>query len=217
MNIENKKLLIYIGANKGYGLTDVLWKERFDRVIAFEPDPEMFQLLMENCKTGLLSNITYPIQYELINAACTLNDEIKNLYVFKNRVSTSLGDVFFEEDRDKIEKVIQVQTLNLKNFLIQKEITYIDYLITDCQGSDFNIIKTIKSFIEEKKIGKLFCETHKNNYTFYEGLHNDIDKFKEILSNNYEISYFSHDGIIKETLETPTETEWDTCWVVKPN
>ena len=36
------KTLIYVGANRGFGLYRLLQKRQFDVIYAFEPDPEMF-------------------------------------------------------------------------------------------------------------------------------------------------------------------------------
>lgn len=213
--IENKKILIYIGANQGFGLTGLLYREQFDIVIAFEPDPEMYQLLLENIKFGLLSKINQNIQYIAINAACSLENSIKNLYIFENRVATSLGNANFDKDKSLIKNIIEVPTINLYDYLISNNINYIDYLVTDCQGSDLDIIRSIKNYIEESKIGKIFCETHRDDYNLYQGLCNDFSEFKKILSSNYKIEYFSFDGIIKDSSYIPIEDEWDTYWVKK--
>ena len=69
--------------------------------------------------------------------------------------------------------------------------------------------------IDEKKVGKILCETHRDDFNPYEGLSNSFSDFKNILSDNYEINYFSCDGTIKEASNVPIEKEWDTCWIKK--
>ena len=39
------KTLVYIGVNKGYGLSRLLQNNQFDIVYAFEPDPELFDMI----------------------------------------------------------------------------------------------------------------------------------------------------------------------------
>jgi hypothetical protein len=49
------KILIYVGANRGYGLYRLLQNRPFDIIYAFEPDPEIFQELR-------LSGFPYPVE-----------------------------------------------------------------------------------------------------------------------------------------------------------
>jgi len=91
---------------------------------------------------------------------------------------------------------------------------YVDTLITDCQGSDLSILKTISSFIDEKKIGEIFCETHANSIKLYESLYNQYDGFKKLLCNNYEVKDFYLDGKVMSKDSEPF-VEWDTHWVLK--
>jgi len=210
---QRKTLLLYVGANQGFGLTGLLYKERFDIVITFEPDPEMFQLLQENMKQGRLAHMNYPVEYHPVNAACSTEDVMQTIYIYDNRVSTSLGKPFYDEDKPRVIKTTEVRTVNLYNFLNINNIDWIDCLVTDCQGSDLNILKTIQPLIEEKKIGKIYHETHKNGYTPYVGLDNQFDGFKELLSKSYRVDYYSCDGTIREL--TDNDLEWDTLWVTK--
>ena len=207
-----EKLLIYIGANRGFGLTGLLNRKTFDRVIAFEPDAEMYNQLVKNIQHGLLSKFKSSTVFQSVNAACYTDNEIKDLFVFDNRVSTSLGDAFYDYDKKKVIKSIKVEVFNLFDFLKLNNIEYIDYLLTDCQGADYLILKSIESFIENKKIGTIYCETHHDDYHPYVGLSNNFSLFKKLLNTNYKVDYFSCDGIIKKSTDKITDTEWDTCW-----
>jgi len=74
------KTLVYIGANQGHSLGMLV--NTFEKVYAFEPDPEMFSTLKS--RFGTLSHVT------LVNAACSLEDGEANFYVTGNRVASSL-------------------------------------------------------------------------------------------------------------------------------
>jgi FkbM family methyltransferase len=212
------KTLIYIGANRGYGLYQLLTKRQFDIVYAFEPDPEIFQQLKNNYK-----NLP---QVKCINVACTSSTGEGSLYITENRVSSSLGDVNMSNQEElgghsggkSPIKVIQVQTINLKEFCDGNNINHIDLLVTDCQGSDHNILTSMKTFIDNKQIDEIFSETHKDGVEMYIGLNNQLSKFKELLNENYQISYFSADGHFIDANnfdELSKHNEWDTCWKVR--
>jgi FkbM family methyltransferase len=204
--------LVYIGANQGHTLWGMF--DKYDDVYAFEPDPEMFETLKKTYK-----------QFEwvtLVNAACSFEDGESDFYVTPNRVSSSLSDASVNEKSlgcPDILKKIKVKTINLANFLKENNIEYVDFYMSDAQGSDLNILKTINEFIIDKKIGEFFIETHGNGIEIYDGLDNQFDGFKEILSENYEFvhaSLGSQNGKIVEEKDIPEgEKEWDSYWRLK--
>lgn len=204
--------LVYIGANQGHTLWGMF--DKYDDVYVFEPDPEMFETLKKTYR-----------QFEwvtLVNAACSFEDGEADFYVTPNRVSSSLSDASVNEKSlgcPDILKKIKVKTINLANFLKENNIEYVDFYMSDAQGSDLNILKTINEFIIDKKIGEFFIETHGNGIEIYDGLDNQFDGFKEILSENYEFvhaSLGSQNGKIVEEKDIPEgEKEWDSYWRLK--
>jgi FkbM family methyltransferase len=202
--------LIYIGTNEGFGLEEYI--DLYDKVYAFEPDPEMFDKLVT--KFGNKEHVVF------VNAACSDTAETKTLYVTENRHSTSLSDLSdysltygFSGGKSSF-KTFEVNCINLYDYFLENNIDYVDTLITDCQGSDLSIIKTIESYITDKKIGELFCETHGSSVELYSGLNNQFGGFKEILSSNYKIKDFYLDGKVMSKDSEPF-VEWDTHWVLK--
>lgn len=219
-----KKIAIYIGANRGYGLSSLV--DNFDEIHVFEPDIEIFEELKQHC----LNFNNYRSDIILNNAACYLENNKKILHITENRVSTSLSEVdtstfdtigWHSGGKPSI-KQIEVETVNLYDYLLENNIEEIEYLLTDTQGSDLTILKTIKPYIEKRKIKTIFCETHGNGKSLYVDLNNEFDGFKELLSDNYEISYYSFDGecrpkdyVVQDTDPYWWHNEWDTCWVLK--
>lgn len=202
--------LVYIGTNEGEGLSEYI--DLYDKVYAFEPDPEMFENLVNRFNDK--SHVTF------VNAACSDTAGIKTLYVTENRHSTSLSELSdysltygFSGGKASF-KTFDVNCINLYDYFVEQNIDYIDTLITDCQGSDLSILKTIKSYIDNKKIGELFCETHENNIQLYDSLNNQFDDFKELLSHNYEVQDFYLDGKLVSKDQAPF-VEWDTHWTLK--
>jgi FkbM family methyltransferase len=202
--------LVYIGTNEGESLKEYV--DSYDKVYAFEPDPEIFNKLVDNFKDK--DNILF------VNAACSDTSGFKTLYVTENRHSTSLSELSnyslthgFSGGKSSF-KTFNVFCVNLYDYFVENKIDYVDTLITDCQGSDLSILKTIKSYIDNKQIGELFCETHANAVELYSGLDNQFDGFKDLLFENYEVKDFYLDGKLMSKQGEPF-VEWDTHWVLK--
>jgi len=214
------KTLVYVGANAGRGLYNTLINSstRFDKIYAFEPDPEIYKILKENFKNFLNVNT--------INAGCSDQSGTKTLYVTENRVSSSLADVNMNNQNEvgghsggkPAFKQVDVNVINLYDFCEQNNIKEIDLLVTDCQGSDYTILKTMEPLLKERKIKNLFCETHRDGFEIYNGLDNSFSKFKELLNENYEIDFFMADINYVDknnTEELFKHIEWDTMWKLK--
>lgn len=86
--------LIYIGANNGHTLWSLF--DKFDKVYAFEPDPEIFSELDRKFR-----------QFEwvtLVNAACSDFNGKSKFYVTNNRVASSLGSPSEEFQSDYLNR-----------------------------------------------------------------------------------------------------------------
>lgn len=209
------RTLVYVGTNVGNSLWNMI--QDYDVVYAFEPDPETFLELQRRFK-----------QFEwvkLVNVACSDYEGELDFYVTPNRVSSSLADAsptekMNDEFSQHVQKVIKVKSINLANYLQSEGVEEIDTYLSDTQGSDLTILKTIKEkYIDTKKINNLFIETHGDNIEIYDGLNNQFKEFKKILSENYEFihaSLGSQGGrIVKEEDIPEGEKEWDSYWEVK--
>lgn len=203
-------ILVYVGANNGDALSSYV--DYYDQVYAFEPDPEIF-LDLKNL-LGDKENVT------LVNSACSDKQEKTTLYVTENRHSSSLSQVSEFSLKNGFSggvpsfKEVDIDCINLYDYLVENNIEHVDTLITDCQGSDLKILHTLKSFIDDKKIDEIFCETHLDNVQLYDGLKNQYSGFKEILSKNYKVKDFYLDGKVVSNKKPPF-VEWDTHWILK--
>lgn len=205
--------LVYVGANIGTSLWNIF--DQYDEVYAFEPDPEIFEVLYK--KYRHFEWVT------LVNAACGNKVDKTKFYVTPNRVSSSFGIVSTsthpEDHSERNYREIEVDVINLFDYLSEKNVDYIDRYVSDAQGSDLNILKTMKKYIDEKRIGSMFIETHGNGLYLYDDLNNQFDGFKELLNENYEFQYASlgrlNDKIVSERDIPEGEYEWDSEWAVK--
>ena len=150
------KTLVYVGANVGMSLWHIF--QEYDQVYVFEPDPEMFEQLKSKYK-----------QFEwvtLINAAGSLEDGKATFYITNNRVASSLGNCpedkkdYHEYRNASVVREITVNTVNIGEYLKSEGVEFIDLYYSDCQGSDLNVLKTLKEYVDQKKIGEMFIETH---------------------------------------------------------
>lgn len=134
-------LIIDCGAN--IGMSVIYFKKMYPeaKIIAFEPDKYIFDVLEENVKTYGLSNVT------LINKACW-------------NAETTLR--FFSEGADggrkaednETERIITVDTIRLKNYLKEK----IDFLKIDIEGAEVEVLPDIKDDL--KNVENIFVEFH---------------------------------------------------------
>ena len=109
------------------------------------------------------------------------------------------------------QKKIKVPTVNLYDFCIDNGIDEIDTLITDLQGIDFTVLKTLTEFIKKGKIREIQCEVEPDDSpTRYIGIPpSKLKDFKKLLSGNYDLLWI--DPL------TPPEDAWemDARWRVK--
>ena len=211
--------LVYVGANVGNALWELI--DKFDRVYAFEAVPEIFQHLKTrfrsfdaNKKGGWVT---------LVNAACADKKGKAKFFVTPNLVSSSLSKVSsttHDEDHPQRQSTeIEVDTINLAEYLAEEGVEHIDLYLSDIQGSDLNVLKTIKPFIDEGRIDQLYLETHGDNLYIYDGLDNQFQGFKDLLGENYEFVHAVlgrlNSKIVSEEDIPEGEYEWDSFWVRK--
>ena len=226
------KTLVYVGANVGVSLWGLF--DKFDKVYVFEPDPEMFSDLKR--KYNQFEWVT------LVNAACSDKNGQAKFYVTGNRVASGLGESSkeFQEvygENASTLKEITVDTINLGEYLESEGVDFIDLYYSDCQGSDLTVLKTMKKFIDEKKIGETFMETHADGSEIYVGLNNHFSGFKKLLDKNYDFihaamgTYQASEAgparlelngkyVGQESLEDVSDwgvsnPEWDSYWRLK--
>ena len=209
---RKKKILVIIGLSRD-DILDSVFRD-YEACYGFEADPELFEKLEK--KYEKYSNV------HLFNAAVDTYDGEVNFDLSENaNVSTptsfeSTGDEFADVS---VEQMTRIVCVNLYRFLDREDIDYIDDFISHNQGKDFEVLKTLKPFIDSKRIGTITCAVTKN------GKHNDYRD----LSNNSEIRYFKllnqnyklvargwgqlKDGLIKEVPED--WWEMDCKWRLK--
>jgi FkbM family methyltransferase len=210
-------ILIIVGLDPG-GIFNYIHKG-FKQCYGFEANPERFTNLVR--KFGKNKHIKlYNVAVAQYDGEVTFNISSNN-----NGASSSIGN--FKEDWKeqyqgrKIEMVkkITIPCINLNSFCKKNNIHFINEYISDIQGMDLEVLKTLKPMIEEKKIGAITCEVTKNEKgNIYSDLPDNSEMgFESLLRNNYKL-VAKGNGILKDNkYDFIPEIYWemDCKWKVK--
>lgn len=138
----SKPVIIDCGAN--IGLATIYFKLNYPeaKVLAYEPDPNIFAALKNNVQSFNLKDV------ELFNEAIGVNRET----LLFNMEGGHSGMLVVKPDK----KTIPVPVTSLKEVL--KKIDLIDFLKIDIEGYEINVLPAIAE--ELKKVTTLFLEYH---------------------------------------------------------
>ena len=212
-----KKILIYVGAHCGNSLSNYI--SEYEQIFAFEANPKFCQILKQKFATN--QNVT------IINAAiCEKHNTFITFNISKNGGDSS--SILTPNVNNELFSHIQtseqltVPTINLFNFFQENNIQKIDTYISDLQGCDLMVLKTLESYINNGLIDELQCEVGKDNKPpIYNNEivenENKESNFDKILGEKYFKSVKGWgnltDGIFKDVPE-----EWceqDIKWTLK--
>lgn len=164
-----------VGAN--IGQTVSLLKKHFPKasIEAFEPIETTFDLLKKNCKT-----------YSKVNfhqMALGSTSEVKTIQLCDEPLINSiLNEINPIEASDKNIKKQSVKIETVDNFCRAGNIVQIDFLKTDTEGFDLEVLKGAKNMLKEQRINFVLSEVNFNPYdniqTYFCDLHeymNDLN------------------------------------------
>lgn len=180
---EEKKLILDCGANMGISVLYFSLNYPNHRIIAFEPDPYLFNILEKNVQTFELKNV------ELIQKAVWDKEDTLKFYT-----DGGLGGRVKESYRNQIPQ--EVTTVRLKDFITDN----IDFLKIDIEGAETIVLNDCQN------------DLHKANNIFFE-YHGYIDRpqnLHELLSFLQKNCFHYY---IKEssTREKPYVDRWLIC------
>ena len=172
--VEKGDVVLDIGANKGFFTLNALQKGA-SKVYSVEPVKHSYEQIKK-----LLND--FP-NVEPINKAIGETNGIISMFVDSDASATNCvttyGDMFGRESNK-----VDVESVNI-NTLIEQINSDINYMKVDCEGSEFELFKTITEK-NLKGIGKLVIETHGD----------EIDSFvhKKLTDNNFKV--YKYDNIL---------------------
>jgi FkbM family methyltransferase len=201
----NKFGLVVIGAHSGIWLSSLLEKYKDQNTLLVEPVPYNIKLLKEN--TLKYKNV------KIETSAISKKKENKKFYFIKPESIKSLGKHWaseigsfdkkhiinhkkkrFDVSDSDIEE-IKIQYLTFSDLLTKYDISSIDMLQIDAEGSEFEIMDSIN--YKDVKINKIFFESKHFDGTFNEGKKLDQIK-KKLILNDYNLKQVDKDNILAE-------------------
>ncbi len=217
-NFREKKGILVIVGLESEGVFSLMYKG-YEKCYCFEANPERFKLLEKKYSA-------YPHIHLFNVAVAQYNGEITfNISSNNNGASSSVGT--FNEDwqekynNEKIEMVksITVPCINLYDFCLKNNIHFIDDYVSDIQGMDLEVLKTLKPMIEHKKIRTITSEVAKNEkINIYRDLpDNSENGFASLLNENYQLIAKGWGVLEDNTFETIPDDAWemDCKWRLK--
>jgi FkbM family methyltransferase len=182
------KILVYAGLNTGVSFGRIY--RQFDYCYGFEAQPNLAEQL--NKKYSNTNNV------KIINAAVCEDNNPKPFYITDNThgQSSSLGKIStpFNQHRGaasiNVSCEIEVPGLYLPDYLRDNNISEIHTYISDIQGYDFTVLKTLDDYIQHKKIKniQIECDCDYFKHNSYDLEHsNKESEIINYLSNNYTL------------------------------
>lgn len=214
---RKKGVLVYIGADP-QGEFNIVYPG-YKSCYCFEANPERYEILKR--KFSRFENV------KIFNYAVSDYDgEIEfNISSNDNGDSSSIGNFnkewlkTQEPDEIRMNRRIKIPCINLLNFCRENNIDYIDDYISDIQGMDLQVLKTLRPMIENKRIGSIVCEVTKDEYgNIYEDLPDNSESgFHELLNDHYELVAKGLGILVDDKFDAIPEERWemDCKWIAK--
>lgn len=178
--ITNELLLLFPNKNKCYvdigsniGTFAISHAKYFDKVLAYEPQIDNYNLLIQNVSENNITNI--------ITTNCAILDK-EGFFSIKNHDSSPgihPGTYYIDFDLDG-----DIPCKNLNNELYKHNIECVDFIKMDTEGSEYFILKSIRDIlIKDKPI--LCIEINSCSVKNYEITENQILSF--LTNLNYKL------------------------------
>jgi FkbM family methyltransferase len=179
-----KGVLVYVGLHRGASFDAVF--RAYEVCYGFEANPELYERLKKRFKRH--SNV------HIFNVAVTDEDGEIDFNISSNKgASSSVGQ--FKEDWENFKsgevrmvKTIRIPSINLLKFLQARGVKHIESYVSDIQGMDLEVLKTLKPLIDNRQISDITCEVSKDKFgNIYKDVpENSESGFKQLLNENYE-------------------------------
>jgi len=221
-------VLVYVGMHKGDSFARIF--NRYETCYGFEADPELYARLSRRfrCVAGTKGGV------HIHNCAVADHDGEVTFNIFVGgRGCSSIGnlsaDYYNQSAPPKNIKTITVPSINLGNFLRDKNVQIIDHYISDIQGMDLQVLKTLKPWIDDGRIKNIQCEVSLDALgKLYDGLPDNSESgFAKLLGENYECVGIARRGrwcyradaestdYERERVEQPIAWDADYFWRLK--
>lgn len=171
--------VVDVGAHVGfYTLLAARLAGPTGRVYAFEPNPEVFGLLLRNIKENGYEGIVRAVPKAASNSRRTVR-----LYLSE----TESGETSFYPDDQVTQDNIEVETVVLDEFFSKEGWPKVHVVKVDVEGAEVEVLQGIKEIVQRNPHLKLIVEFNPNTQVKSLGNHEDI--FKIIGSLGFQRGY----------------------------
>ena len=173
-NLEKRKNSVFldIGANIGYYSISAS-SFGFKKIYSFEPVPETINKLKFNIELNGLENLI-----EVIPKAIGLKKESKKIYEDKDNFGNSS---FYEGIKNS--KLIDIQVINLYEFVNEKKIKDIDAIKIDIEGYEDQALLDFITKTKKEDLPKLIIIEHSNSHLWKNDLFSILENKKYFRSH----------------------------------
>ena len=164
--LEHKKDAVVIDLGANLGIFSLYAAKYSKQVYAIEPDPELFECIVETLKTNNLNNV------KAIRSAVFIDNATYDFWRNSNRTMGSLHQAV----RDPKFPPIKVPAVTLDKLFEDENIDHVDLLKIDIEGSEVEVISSAGFAKVADKIDVVIGETHD-----WSGRHPNqiVDAFKQ--------------------------------------
>lgn len=178
-----KGILVYVGLHKGASFGAIF--RGYEASYGFEANPELYKKLKKRFQRH--TNV------HIFNVAVADRDGEIDFNISSNKgASSSIGQfkedwVNFQSGDVRMIKTIRIPSVNLLSFLEERGIKHIDSYVSDIQGFDLTVLKTLKPLIDKRQISDITCEVTKDAYgNIYKDIPDNSESgFNQLLNENY--------------------------------
>lgn len=144
--LKSEPVVIEAGAHHGaYAIViGKMIQELNGKVIAIEPNPYSYNILIKNIQLNNLGNTVFPENIALLDRPCKVNISLEG-------VQSQVVPV-----RSSADCIVDAITLN--EIVDKYKIANVDLLIIDVEGGELPVLKGFPW--QSVSVGKLFCELH---------------------------------------------------------
>lgn len=208
--VPKREVLIYLGLNYGKGFDKLHWQYKL--AIGVEANPDLFEKLKIRYR-----NKKY---IQLIHGAATSFNGTVTFNISDNHgLSSSLGQFKQGFGDIKMIKTVSVPAFNLYDYVQKQKIEFITDYVSDIQGNDLEVLKTMTPYINSRKILRISSEVAKNEYkNSYEGMpDNSQDGFNQLLNENYRLISTGWENLKENHFSEVPDGWWemDCMWKLK--
>lgn len=182
---RSRGVLVYIGMHWGSSFEAIF--RRYRLCYGFEANPDLYKDLARRYRR-------YP-HVKLFNVAAADRDGEVEFNISSNLgLSSSIGHFSPEWDhvrsgRIRTERTVRVPSINMLRFLDEEGIEFIDDYVSDIQGMDLTVLRTLKPWIDAGRIGTIQCEVGRDDkpQIYHDLPPNNESSFNALLADRYEM------------------------------